>query len=379
MSKKYDYIIAGAGLAGLSLAYKIRKSPILDNKSILLIDKDLKNKNDRTWCYWSKSENSFDHLIYKSWKQIFFANKDFNQSFDIHPYSYNMIRGIDFYKHVISFLKNSPNTEFITDQIINLNEGGTISEIQCTHANYSAEYIFKSYYDKPDFSKSHFVWQHFKGWIIECDEDVFDENQAIFMDFRLDQADETRFFYVLPHSRRKALVEIAIFSKDIPDPSFYDPYLKSYIKNTLQIENYQIEEEEVGAIPMTDYNFKSSVNKKVISIGTNAGRVKGSSGYAYYRIQKDTDKLLNAILSNRLDSYKIKKNRYHFYDSIFLNAILTGKTNGSEVFGNLFKQLPPETIFKFLDEEGTFLNDLKVFTAPPTIPFTKAFFEEILK
>ena len=39
---KYDYIIAGSGCAGLSLLYKILQTPSLQNKSILVIDKDQK-------------------------------------------------------------------------------------------------------------------------------------------------------------------------------------------------------------------------------------------------------------------------------------------------------------------------------------------------
>lgn len=40
--KKYDYIIAGSGCAGLSLLYRILKEPTLQHKSILVIDKDSK-------------------------------------------------------------------------------------------------------------------------------------------------------------------------------------------------------------------------------------------------------------------------------------------------------------------------------------------------
>jgi hypothetical protein len=39
---KYDYIIAGSGCSGLSLLYKILQVPSLQNKSILVIDKDQK-------------------------------------------------------------------------------------------------------------------------------------------------------------------------------------------------------------------------------------------------------------------------------------------------------------------------------------------------
>ena len=47
----YDYIIAGAGGAGLSLLHYLLDSPILSNKQILVIDQSLNKTNDRTWCF----------------------------------------------------------------------------------------------------------------------------------------------------------------------------------------------------------------------------------------------------------------------------------------------------------------------------------------
>jgi len=46
--KKYDHIIAGGGLAGLSLAYKLSLEEAYKDKRILVIDKDKKQSNDRT-------------------------------------------------------------------------------------------------------------------------------------------------------------------------------------------------------------------------------------------------------------------------------------------------------------------------------------------
>ena len=54
---KYDYIIAGGGLSGLSLAYYLNHST-LRNKSVLIIDQDDKTKDDRTWSFWEKGEQN---------------------------------------------------------------------------------------------------------------------------------------------------------------------------------------------------------------------------------------------------------------------------------------------------------------------------------
>ena len=374
---KYDYIIAGAGLSGLSLAYKMRHVGSLKDKSILLIDKDQKNKNDRTWSFWSNKPHLFDNILHKEWFHILFANHEFTKRYNIAPYSYKMIQGIDFYNHTIEFLKSQAHTDFIYGDISDITEHKSEAVLHCNGQQYSSPTLFKSYIDKPNFSKSNFVWQHFKGWVIKTDKPTFDSDHATFMDFRVNQDDDTRFFYVLPKDAHTALVEIAIFSSDIPEPQFYDPFLKKYINQYIKCDSYEIIEEELNAIPMTDYKFTTQSGDSIINIGTNAGSVKGSSGYAYNYIQKETDRIIQHIKDGMLNEYKPVTNRYKFYDSIFLNAITTGKTSGDKVFGDLFKKLDPQLIFKFLDEEASFLDDLKVFTAPPTLPFMKAFVEEL--
>ncbi len=92
----YDFIIAGGGLAGLSLAYHLIDSPLRD-RSILIIDKDAKQQNDRTWCFWEEQPTLFDEIAYRVWHRLRFVGDDFTREYDLAPYRYQMIRGIDFY------------------------------------------------------------------------------------------------------------------------------------------------------------------------------------------------------------------------------------------------------------------------------------------
>ncbi|HAZ25862.1 MAG TPA: Lycopene beta cyclase, partial [Algoriphagus sp.] len=51
--KHYDYIFAGAGCAGLSMVYHLLNSP-LRNSKILLLDPNMGQIPDKTWCYWAE-------------------------------------------------------------------------------------------------------------------------------------------------------------------------------------------------------------------------------------------------------------------------------------------------------------------------------------
>ncbi len=377
-SKTYDHIIAGSGLAGLSLAYKLSKEKGYDQKKLLLIDKERKTKNDRTWCFWEKGENAFEEIVYHHWPRLRFASSSINKELNIAPYNYKMIRGLDFYQFVLESLSNAANITIVQDEITSLEELDDSVTVHSSSGSYEGAIVFKSYPDKLDHTDDQFVWQHFKGWKIKTAEDTFDPQEATLMDFRIEQGKDTIFFYVLPTSTKEALIEVTFFSKTILESEVYDPYLRNYLSNTLGISNYIVEEEELGAIPMTTYDFQQTRTDRVIPIGTNGGSVKASSGYAFRRVQRDITALIPYILKDNLQHYAFPRNRYVLYDKIMLNAILTGKTSGSEVFTRLFKKLSPQTIFKFLDEEGSFLTDLKIFTAPPMLPFFKAFVEEVL-
>ena len=99
LQKQYDYIFTGAGCAGLSLLVRMLKSGHFNNKDFLLIDRDQKISNDRTWCFWETGKGFFEEIVYSQWERLQFYGKDFETTLDIAPYKYKMIRGIDFYEY----------------------------------------------------------------------------------------------------------------------------------------------------------------------------------------------------------------------------------------------------------------------------------------
>ena len=68
--KAFDYIIAGGGAAGLSLAWNLSRSEILRNKTVLIIDRDDKKRNDRTWGFWTKDFVDFDDILFRQFHRL---------------------------------------------------------------------------------------------------------------------------------------------------------------------------------------------------------------------------------------------------------------------------------------------------------------------
>lgn len=379
----FDYIILGSGAAGLSLAHRMASDSYFDNKSIAIIDKEKKNKNDRTWCYWEIGKGYFDSIVNKSWDEIQFYSKTLDKRQNVNPYKYKMISGLDFYNHTIPFIEQAGNFTFINDGVISIAESNEKAIVKTSKKSYSTDLVFKSYpsVDKLDPKEHIYVDQHFKGYFIETNKPTFDPSCATFMDFRIDQKDDARFLYVLPESKTKALVEVALFSNSLLSQKDYNLILTDYIKDFLDISNYDILEEEFGIIPMTTYPFKNHNTKRIFHIGTGGGLVKSSSGFAFSRIQKHSDQLINCIKNNSplAKSYKGLHGRHTFYDKVMLHAMLENGVSGEDIFTDLFSKKTAPQIFKFLDHETSFIEDVGIFQAPPMLPFTKSFFSVLGK
>lgn len=379
----FDYIILGSGAAGLSLAHRMASDRYFDNKSIAIIDQDKKNRNDRTWCFWETGEGYFDSIVKKRWNEIQFYSKTLDKRQKIDPYQYKMISGLDFYEYTIPFINQHGNFTFINDEIISVTESLHTANVKTSSCNYTADLVFKSYpsVEKLDPKKHIYVDQHFKGFFIETTKPVFEPSCATFMDFRIDQKDDARFLYVLPESDTKALVEVALFSNSLLTKEDYNLILTDYIKDFLKIDEYSILEEEFGIIPMTTYAFKKHNTKHVFHIGTGGGIVKASSGFAFSRIQKHSTQLIQCIKSDSplANSYDGLHGRHTFYDKIMLHAMLENGTAGEEIFTKLFAKKTAAQIFKFLDHDTSFVEDLRIFQAPPMLPFTKSFFSVLGK
>ncbi|MGI9056203.1 MAG: lycopene cyclase family protein [Pyrinomonadaceae bacterium] len=377
----FEYIIAGGGMAGLSLAFYLNENAHLRAKKVLIIDRDAKIENDHTWCFWEKQKSAFEEIIFRKWKNIrFHGTRGFSASLNLGDYEYKMIRAADFYKFVFDKINQNPNFKFLQNEIISVENGS----VKTNDGEFFAdEFIFDSFtrktYDNPKYQN---LFQHFHGWLIETESNIFNRREPTLFDFRVEQKNECRFIYILPFSASHALVEFTVFSDNILKKSEYENNLKKYLAGILKIENYKILETETGVIPMSDEPHEQFPEKKVIRIGTSGGYVKPSTGYSFRRTQKNLQKLVGFLENAKTKNQKPKtKNRSWklFLDSVLLNVLSTKKHAADDVFTALFSKNPADKVLKFLDEETSVKEDFAIMKTVPLTPFTKAAIETALK
>jgi lycopene beta-cyclase len=183
--------------------------------------------------------------------------------------------------------------------------------------------------------------------------------------------------YVLPTSTSEALIEYTLFSKDLLLKEEYEAEIKKYIQN-LGISEFEIFEKEQGTIPMTCYPFWKHNTKNIINIGSAGGWTKASTGYTFKNATKKAKELV-AFLEIGTDFRKVHKiNKFWLYDLLLLDILSAKNELGSSIFSSLFSKGNPTVIFKFLDEETSFLEDLRVIWKCPKKIFIKALLKRLL-
>lgn len=387
LAPRYDMVLLGGGCASLSLLVRLIQSGQCKDKRFLVIDASDKKSNDRTWCYWEKGTGYFEEVVHHRWTSLDVKNYNAELPLELDSYQYKMIRGLDFYQHCHQIFQQSGQVDFWEANL----RGASFASRKLTllvdgasqPMEIEAELVFNSIPGLNGESEKApgvvNLLQHFKGLVIEITEHQFDPNHANLMDFRTDQQHGTTFFYVLPLSTNRALVEYTLFSPALLSAKQYDEALKDYITNTLGIKNYRIVEEEFGIIPMTNYHFKF-YEHGIFNIGTAGGQTKGSSGYTFQFIQKRTSHLASVLTSDsnwsgvekKLLALRKTPARFHFYDHVLLNVLHNYYLPGNRVFTRLFERNPAPQVFRFLDNETSLTEELKIISSLPSWPFLRA-------
>ena len=353
--KEFDYIIIGGGCAGLSLAYELDSHQKLTNKTLAIVEPRDEYKRDKTWSFWKVSPHNFDDCIKKSWDNFTINIPGRLKHIDCKNMPYQTIDSGLFYQKIIDKLKQNTNIYFFK----NINE-----------VNTENSFIFNSVSDTID-NKSR-LWQHFSGIEIETSKDFFDEKIFNLMDFDCDQKDSIHFFYTLPFSKTKALIDTTWFS-NLNNTSLndYDIQLKDYVKNKLKIKNYKINYKETGAIPLFHPNNIKKLNQ--MEIGTAGGMTRLSTGYTFLNIQEQS-KYIRKNIENIKDTKIFSIDRkYEFLDNIFLKVLKKNPERMSQIFYKMFNS-SPNTVINFLSNKSNILEDISIISKMPKWVFLKQLF-----
>ena len=130
---------------------------------------------------------------------------------------------------------------------------------------------------------------------------------------------------------------------------------------------------------MSDFRFDLDNRAGYIRIGTGGGWVKPSTGYSFRNSQRYISQIINNLKRQKpLDQYVFKL-QHRFLDSVFLDVLARKNYLGEKIFGKMYQKLPAPLVFKFLDEETTTLENLRVISGFPDLKLMLTFLNSFVR
>ena len=353
--------IIGGGCAAFSLA-RLNHN-LSDYKFNLFVGDKNKINKDHFWGFWKVkiNEEAYDNAYY-AWSKWSINTNDSKHILTSIKHPYCVIKRQTWLNICRKQLESEKLTIFEKDVI------EKDDKLFFKNKKIKGNLVFDS---RPPKLPSNVLLQHFEGFVVTSNKDIFDEKLVTLMDFRCDQSRGIHFIYLLPFTKRKALVESTIFSKVVENKEFYSTEISKYLKKYFNLVEFTKSDHEKGIIPM---HYISNVSEDAYNIGTRGGAVRPSSGYAFTFIQKQAHQITKQIKNRKKINTKIHNNIDLFLDKIFINVINEYPLLAPKIFSGLARILNGDEMAKFMSGHASLLTTCKIIISMPKIPFIKSFF-----
>jgi lycopene beta-cyclase len=368
----YDFVIAGGGLAGLSLACHLVRSPLC-GASILVIDRAPPG-SDRLWSYWTDRATLFDPIVQQAWSQIHIANRAYARTLDLPGCRFELVRGADLQRFARHELSLHANVTFWHGAVEGIHAGARGARVAANGQTVAAGWVFDSTHWPHAWARpGQQLGMHFQGWTIQTQRPAFGPDAVTFLDTRTPQQHALRFFYVLPYSDRQALVEYVVYARERPRREEALAALHSYLPAAWGVSDYDVVGEEAGWLPMLAARAPRRLGPHHLAIGARAGLIKPTTGFAFRRIQADSAAIVRSLLrTGKPWSLPPVSERHRLYDALLLDVLERRGQAIEAIFAALFARNRLDRVLRFLDETSTPAEDLELIATLPTQPFLEA-------
>lgn len=371
-----DVLIVGGGASGLSLAvHALERAP---QRRVTILEPRTEYTRDRTWCSWRVRAHPFERCVSHRWPRwrVASSGREVIRTWSGHPYEH--IPADAFYREAQERIAASPRIELRLGVTVDaLEDRGDRVVAETSAGRIEAKLAFDS---RPVARASEgtppqsgdanvTLVQSFVGWIIELDRPLLSPDVATLMDFGPANREGVHFVYVLPYDDRRALVEDTWFSARPLADRVYEKHLDAYIDMRFGGVGYRIVDRERGTIPMTTETPDQRPSRRVYRIGVAGGLAKPSTGYAFLAIQRWSEAMSARLAREELpDPPPPRSARAMMLDRVFLSFLRRSPERAPETFLSLFQRTPADALVRFLSEESTAADDLRVIAAAPRLP-----------
>lgn len=368
-----DAVIVGGGLSGLSLAAHLAANGWGD-RSVLIVDDPRLRPCAVSWGFWSAEPGLLGAAAGRTYEQVRVHTMGTSRLLSLGRYRYRVVQRPDLYAVVHAILDRAPGFRFLGGHAERVYDDGDQACVTVGNRTIRCDWAFDSVTAPPPDLPSD-ARLAFAGWEIQCARPVFDPATPVLFDFRTPQADGSRFVYILPEDAHRALVELTAFvPRRARPPSLVERRnaLAEYLTSVLHCGDYHITRAESAVLPLRTHPARRATSR-VLAIGASAGLVKASTGYAYQRIQKDSAAIAESLVQyGHPFSIRQTRRRYQFLDAVLLNVFDRDPPQLELAFAQLFEANPADRVLRFLDEDSSPMDVLRLMASLPTAPYLRA-------
>lgn len=358
-----DIAILGGGCAGLSLAARLSTTDL----SFRVIEPRQTYEDDRAWSFWRTGPDPFVDCVRASWSRWTVAGPHRTVTRGSCRYPYQTVTAGAFYARALSLIDDAAQGSIacgVHAGAVEPKAGG--SHVDTSDGGFTAAHVIdaRTPRRRPDYG------QFFLGREIVTEDAVFDPGTVQLMHFRKGYSTGVDFLYILPFARDRALVEVTSFAPSAPADAVMADWLAQEIA-AFGANAHSVLREERGALPM-EVGYRDPATPLVTRIGLAGGAARPSTGYAFQRIQAQTEAVTRSLLRYGVPHVPRDRAMGRFMDSVFLRVLQAAPDRGPALFESLFRNTPADRLERFLSGSTRPDDRLSVMTSLPPVPFLRA-------
>jgi lycopene beta-cyclase len=370
----YDAVIAGGGLSGLSLAAHLAAYG-WRGRRVLLVDDVAARPVAVSWGFWSDRPGLLDDAVSHSFDRVRLRAAGTDRTLPLGRYRYRVVRRPDLDRVVRWMLLRCRGFEIRSGRVEGVGDGADAAETTVDGQVLRSRWAFDSVSREPDAGPVD-ARLAFTGLEVACDRPRFDREVPTLFDFRPSATGGARFVYVLPQDPCRALVELTEFVPRSGQPTpiaARTADVTAYLRDVVHCDGYRILRTESAVVPLRSRPPLRRRGRRVLAIGARAGLIKASTGYAYQRIQRDSAAIASSLVrhGHPFDGPRPRR-RHRLLDAVLLEVLDRDPSRLEETFARLFAANPVDRVLRFLDEDTSVGDELRLIASLPPAPFLRA-------
>lgn len=394
---RVDAVVAGGGLSGLSLVAHLAAAGWGD-RNVLLVDDPAAGAPATCWGSWTPGTGLLDHAACQTFDALRTHAGGRSAVLPLRRYRYHVVRRDDLARAVAGIIDGYPGFTIHKGRVEAIRKDASGVDVVIDGQTVRTDWVFDSVGTSAQRAPADALMA-FTGWEVRCADPVFDPHVPVLFDFRTPQPVGARFVYVLPASPFRALVEVTDF---VPrhgkpaSPRDRSEALTGYLAGVLHCGDFEVVRTEAAVLPLRvappdrvcgrSHGRKKGTGRgegtgdgegkgkgRVVAIGARAGLIKASTGYAYQRIQRDSQAIAASMVRHG-HPYDVPapRWRHRMLDALLLAVLDREPGQLEQAFARLFERLDADTVLRFLDEDTNLVQELAVMASVRPQPFLRA-------